>query len=168
MISIVYEIIHIKTNECIYVGSSKSKYRFTDHKKPSSLTRGHGILYKYINENGGWDNYIFNIINTYDSISKIDLLNAEKAQILAKSPICNSKSPITTADERKEQRRIQAIEWRKNNPGQSKIISVKASQQPVAILRVKERCSTQIICECGGKYTLQNKTNHLKTRMHNR
>jgi hypothetical protein len=119
-------------------------------------------LYTYIQNNGGWENFKFNIIIQFDSINKQELLTLEKQYIIEKSPIANTIKPIETREEYLQRKRIQLKKFRKEHPE----YLIKQKQQKSQIEYTKKRCSTKINCECGGTYTLQNKTNHFSRKIH--
>ena len=167
MPSWVYKITD-KDDKCIYVGSTTGKYfclRVGDHRKPSNKNI-QPKLKNYIAENGGWTEFQFNIISTFETIEKEELLNLEKEQITLLNPVCNSISPHTTHEERLEQRRLSSAAWRRSNPEKIKEQVERRKQTEGHKKNVEKRCSTQIECECGGRYTLQNKTNHFSRLIH--
>ena len=166
MPSWIYEIIEKDTNSSIYIGSTTGKYfclRRSAHTKPSQFTNGRQpILYNYIQEKGGWDKFKFEILNEYINIEKHELLTNEKKYIIEKEPYCNKTLPILTKEEYNEKNKIKSKNFRENNPDYHKRYTNSESQ----IKNVAKRCSTKIECECGGKYSLQNKTNHFSSQKH--
>jgi hypothetical protein len=166
MPSWIYEIIENINNKTIYIGSTTGKYfciRKCEHTRPSTLKSGRQPkLYNYIKENGGWNNFKFNIISYFDNIDKKQLLTIEKQQIEQKNPITNSFKPIQTYEEYLERKKSNQRKWRKNNPD----YLIKNKNRQSQIDYTKKRCSTKINCECGGTYTLQNKTNHFSRNIH--
>ncbi len=170
MPSWVYEILHKATKECIYVGSATRKYfcqRKGDHTKPiTSKKRPKLPLYKFVSDSGGWDQFSFNIIHERPDMDKIDLLNLEKQEIELRKPRCNINSPITTKEERLAMKRVDQKNWRTNNPEKTKERGLINREREEYKEQVKVRCSTRIDCPCGGTYTLQNKTLHCKTHIH--
>jgi hypothetical protein len=166
MPSWVYKITD-KDDKCIYVGSTTGKYfclRVAGHRKPSNKRQPK--LTNYIAEKGGWTEFDFKIISIFETIEKQELWKLEKEQIALLNPICNSNNPCLTKEERQEQHRLTAISWRKNNPEKLKEQVERRKQTESHKEFVAKRCSTQIECECGGRYTLQNKTNHFSRLIH--
>ena len=169
MPSWVYEIIHKATKECVYVGSSTNDYfcrRRCDHMKPSTMKARRLPLYVYIENNGGWDCFTFNIIHERPDMNKNDLLLLEKQEIENRKPTCNQIRPIRTVEEQNEDRRISAKNWRANNPDKVKEHITKSHSTETYKQMVVKRCSTHIDCPCGGTYTEQNKTNHFNRDIH--
>lgn len=167
MPSWIYEIIENDNNKIIYIGSTTGKYfclRKGEHTRPSTTESGRQIkLYNYIKDNGGWNKFKFNIIQYFDTIEKIELLKLEKQYIFEKNPIANSIKPIETYEEYLERKKNDQQIWRKKNPE----YLVKQKNRQSQIEYTKRRCSTRVNCECGGTYTLQNKTNHFSRNIHN-
>lgn len=168
MPSWVYEIIQKQTNKSIYVGSTTGKYfclRKGEHTRPSNVTSGRQPkLYGFIYENGGWEQFQFNILREFETIEKKELLTLEKQYINERSPLCNTSKPIQSREEYLERRRIRLQTWRKNHPEYLEKQKTYQSQKDY----IAKRCSTKINCECGGVYTLQNKTNHFSRQIHKR
>lgn len=166
MPSWIYEIIENETNKIIYIGSTTGKYfclRKCEHTRPSTTKSGRQPkLYNYIQENGGWKKFNFNIIQYFDTIDKKELLILEKQFINKKTPLANSIKPIETYEEYLERKRIQLKKFRKDHPE----YLIKQKQQKSQIEYTKRRCSTKVDCDCGGTYTLQNKTNHFSRKIH--
>lgn len=162
----VYTITQTSTNEVVYVGSTKGKYfclRRCGHTKPSATASGkQQKLYGYIEENGGWSAFQFGFLHQHDEITKDELLRLEKQEIDRLSPICNSNRPIRTHEEYLADARRKGKKHRDTHPD---YVAKKHAQPSYAVLQAK-RCATHIECECGGRYTLQNKTNHFSRTIH--
>ena len=167
MPSWVYKIV--KDDEVIYVGSTKRQYfcqRKGDHTKPTTATQGHQpILQNYVKENGGWNNFTFEVIEEYEDILHTELLQREKHFINLLKPKCNVKSPLETKEEHNK-RKYEEHQQRMLNPEYKQRYYDKQKQMQSHIDYTIKRCSTVINCECGGTYTLQNKTNHFKRNIH--
>lgn len=166
MPSWIYEIIQKETNKCIYIGSTTGKYfclRKGGHTKPSNATNGRQPkLYGFIYENGGWEQFQFNILKEFDTMEKDKLLILENKYITEKTPHCNTIKPIETHDEYLERRRVQSRKWRQTHPEYLDEIKHSESNKRYSA----KRCSTKVNCYCGGVYSLQNKSNHFSTQIH--
>lgn len=164
----VYAITSKESNEKIYIGSTIGKYfclRKGGHTRPSNNKRGKQIhLYGYIAENGGWEAFNFEILKEYDNIDKIDLLEIEKKYIQDLNPRCNKISPVVSYEEFLEKSRAKGKLYRQRHPEYNEKNKNRESQKRYT----EKRCSTRVECECGGRYTLQNKTNHFSRDIHNR
>lgn len=166
MPSWVYEIIQKETNKSIYIGSTTGKYfclRKCLHTRPSNITSGRQPkLYGFIQENGSWEKFQFNILREFENIDKKELLTIEKQYISERLPLCNTIKPIETHEEFLERKRIQSQKWRQTHPEYlDKLKNSESSKRYQA-----KRCSTKIECPCGGLYTLQNKSNHFSRQIH--
>lgn len=169
MPSWVYTIVENSTQNAIYVGSTTGRYfcfRRCDHMKPSTTKSRSSPLYEYVKEKGGWEHFNFQIVKTFETIEKQDLLKEEKDTISLLSPQCNLKSPISTKEERDTKKRISHNKWVLNNP--EKIVEYVKRRSTTDKYKAYEqkRCDTKIECECGGRYTAQNKTNHFSREIH--
>ena len=167
MPSWIYAITEKEIGQYVYIGSTTGKYfclRKGGHTRPSTTKSGkQHNLYGYIQEKGGWDRFQFDILFQSEiNIEKTKLRTAEKEYIQKYTPKCNKFKPIETHEEELARKRRDQKEWRKNNPDY--IIKHKARQSQKDY--TKKRCSTKINCECGGVYTLQNKTNHFSRNIH--
>ena len=168
MPSWVYEIIQRETNKSIYIGSTTGKYfclRKGAHTRPSNIANGRQPkLYNFINENGSWEHFHFIILREFENIEKDNLRIVEKEFIKEKSPHCNSVTPILTDEERKESKRLKSKKWRSTHPEYLQQMRLSSSNKKY----IDKRCSTKIECECGGVYTLQNRSNHFSRQIHKR
>ena len=166
MPSWVYAITSKSNNSHIYVGCTTGKYfclRKGEHTRPSTSNSGkQSNLYGYIKDNGGWENFTFEILKEFDKIDRSELLNIEKEFIKNLHPVCNKISPIVTYEEHLENARKKCKLYRERHPEYVKNIRNMESH----IRYEKKRCSTKIECPCGGRYTLQNKTNHFSRDIH--
>lgn len=95
----IYEIV--SKNEEIksrYIGSSTNyKTRVLDHKKRciNSNQPAHNFkVYKFIRENGGWDNWNIKIIEEFMCNNKREQFLREKYWMNEKNCDLNSKKPI--------------------------------------------------------------------------
>jgi len=166
MPSWVYMIISKNNDEKIYIGSTTGKYfclRKGGHTRPSTTKSGRQPqLYGYITDNGGWECFKFEILKEYENIDKKELLTIEKEYIKTFNPKCNRFRPIKTQEEKLEDNKNKSRLHRQRHPDYLQKNKERQSHKDY----VKKRCSTIIECECGGRYTLQNKTNHFSRNIH--
>jgi len=162
----VYAIVQKETDETVYIGSTIGKYfclRKGEHTRPSTTKSGkQQNLYGYISENGGWESFKFDILREFDNIQRTQLLEIEKSYIININPRCNKHTPVVTYEEFLQKARIKGKLYRQRHPEYNEKNKARESQKQY----VKKRCSTKIECECGGRYTLQNKTNHFSREIH--
>ena len=91
-----------KSDVCIYIGStidcicSRKKRHRQDYDRCPNRP-----IYKYMNEKGGFDNFIFKNLYENDNLDKKSLLFKEREFIKDYKPSHNIFSPIQTDEERK-------------------------------------------------------------------
>ena len=112
-------IYHIKSKDGVvhYVGSTsninsrRSKHRYCcSHEKDKNYNLD---IYKYIRDQGGFDQFEIIPISKIENISnKTDLLIAERLEMEKHSGLKNMKGSYLSGEERIEQQR----QWVKNNP----------------------------------------------------
>jgi len=93
----------------IYIGSTCNlKRRKKDHKYDSK--RQHIKVYKFINENGGWDNWSIVVEEETETLSRDERRLLEQTYIELLEPELNTRS--ANGNERKKE---YMKEWNKNN-----------------------------------------------------
>ena len=141
--SFIYKIICLddSVTEC-YVGSTNDiKRRRRQHKSKCNNPNDDAynkLLYKFIRDNNGWDNFTFRKIKTVHYDDKTELLDKERRWIERLNATLNKVVPGRTKKEYRE----------KNKE------TIRAKQN--------ERHD----CPCGGKFTRASKAKHLKTEKH--
>jgi hypothetical protein len=160
MRGIVYGIREVSTNTIIYIGSTRQRLlcmRKGDHTKPSVKSRP---IHEYIKSKGGWNGYVFETIEEGEFESKIDLLKKEQEWINNLTPSQNCKSAFVDYNKYLQRKRDNQKIFRQNHPSYHNRYSEQRKE------RDNKRMQTKIECECGGTYTLQNKSKHFKTKKH--
>jgi group I intron endonuclease len=99
----IYKIICKDENikDC-YIGSTKNFHRRKLEHKNSYNTINQNSncnVYKFIRDNGGWDNFIFDIVETLICENKNDALIRERYWVENLDAKINSKSPYKRYDE---------------------------------------------------------------------
>ena len=145
-IGFIYRIFCLNNDikEC-YIGSCWDiKKRMDNHKSNCANINGPGYnysVYSFIRVNGGWINwnYEYYIVNVID---KTDLGMKEQERMdIEVNPILNGRRAYTDT-----------VEYKQRN--KQYYIDNKAS------------LNEKYICDCGGKYTKQNKARHYKSPKH--
>lgn len=139
---IIYKITHKESNN-EYIGSTKNlNMRMRRHKENLKANdKCHFKLYKFINENGGWDNFDYCILASIDDISLLDM---EKKEVLEQKyidkhcPSLNEKRAYLSKEQKKE------IQKQYNQNYGHNIMT----------------------CECGKSFKFRNKAKHYKTQRH--
>ena len=146
---LIYKIICKDTTITdIYVGSTCDfQKRKRDHKSRTNNKKWY--VYKFIRENGGWDNWEMLEITKHPCESRLELETEERRYMDLLKSTLNIHIPTRT---RKE--------WRQDNREQICINKKEYSYNN------KEKLLQKFNCECGGKYTKTNKSCHSKTKKH--
>jgi hypothetical protein len=133
----------------IYIGSTSCfNKRKNDHKCNTNNANNKKYnykIYKFIRDNGGWNNFDMIQIEAYPCNDKTECLTRERELIELEQFCINSNKPIIT--------KLEIIEYKKNyrEENYNEIIKWK---------------NTLYDCDCKGKYTNVNKSTHLKTQKH--
>jgi predicted GIY-YIG superfamily endonuclease len=115
---VIYKI-YCDTSDAFYVGSTKNfTKRKCDHKTKCNnpTQKSDSKLYRFIRENGGWDNWNMVIVEEYGDITKQQAhIKEEEYRVNLKATL-NSYKPIATKQERKESKslynKIYGVEYR--------------------------------------------------------
>jgi len=141
MIGIVYKLCCDNVNE-FYIGSSFDmklrKYKHKNNCNNSKQKKYNYKVYKYIRDNGGFDNWKFEILVEKEFENKTALHIKEQECIGLLKPTLNIKSAYQTYEEYKLQNQ--------------KIIA--------------KNSAIKINCACGGKTDKHNKSQHEKSKKH--
>ena len=138
-----------------YIGSTFDfKHRLNTHKNNcfnKNNNKQNYKVYKFIIDNGGWDNFYMDIIFTLNIKTKLELLQIERNTIKMFNAKLNTQIPLRTKKE-----------YYKDN-----CIRIKKSMNQYRIDN-KEKLSKQYKCICGGKYSFDTRHQHFKTQKHNK
>lgn len=141
----------------VYVGSTSNFYnRKCNHKhhcnNPNSDKYNFNI-YKYIRENGGWDNWDVIEIEKIKCNSKLEAIQRERYWYERLNAKLNTNKPNRTHKEyyhdNSEKYCKLTQEYYRNHKEQ-----------------INNRRNEKFTCECGGSFTLRNKSTHYKTNAH--
>ena len=174
----------------IYIGSTtdlvKRRYSHNQVCKNPKATSHNSPIYKFIRENGGFDNWEVVKIENYDCDCSEDLCKREREIFDELKPTLNHNRPITSVEEKKEQDVKNSKEWYENNKEYFKEyfkyyfkINKKHMLEKHEEWREnnkeymknyyeknKEKSNQKYDCPCGGRYTHQNKPIHFKSKKH--
>ena len=136
----IYTIYKISIAGEDYIGSTRDlKQRKGKHKNAfynQNNKNHHYKLYQHIGENGGWDCCDITPVEEFECETKREAECREEYWRREYKATLNMRKAYQTEDEKKEQ------------------------------LKIYTRCTDKINCECGGKYTIPNKTTHIKSKRH--
>ena len=152
----------------IYIGSTHDEIqRERDHKdawnNENSETHYNLKMYKFIRDNGGWDNWIFEVIEEFPCEIEIQLRIRERDHYDLLNPALNSQRPYVSEEERKEEARIYHAKYREE---QEDIKERKKEYYQDNIDEILKRKNQKFTCDCGKEYTYSNKARHLDTNIH--
>ena len=131
-----------------------------------NINRPHYNQYKYrfIRENGGIDNWSMIIIKQFPCNSKRELECEETVQMDLLGGELNTYRPFTTEEERKQYTKEYNKEYNENNKDKFKEYKKEFYEKHKE--EINEQRKQKFECECGGKYTIQNKARHFKSKTH--
>lgn len=185
--TIIYKIVKIgdSENANVYVGSTTefTKRKYLHQYNCCNDTRiSHFKVYDFIRQNGGWEEWNMIEIEKYPCNDKREAEAREEYWRCYLKAQLNSKRAFITEDEltdyKKEYRKSNAQyfrerskkhyqanpeyfrEYRKSNPEYFKDYLIKYRIENADIIKKKHQC------ECGGKFTTQNKSTHTKSKKH--
>lgn len=124
-----------------YVGSTQNFTR-RKYQHKSSCESVDFKVYQMIRENGGWSNWSMIKIEETECETKLDARKRERELLEHFGNGMNVQVPGMTTKESSKQYREQNKE------------------------RIRERANKKYECECGGRYTHNNKSIHLKSQKH--
>ena len=191
--SCVYRLIH--NHITYYVGSTTNmRQRKGKHKNNTNSKKSDKYdmeLYKFIRENGGFDDWTMVMIQAYPDCKNSDELRKhERDHYDIFRPPLNSQRPYITEEERVETQRVSAGRWREDNKEQ--IVVNKAEYYQENKERILEKCrldyaennekqlqyyqdnkeiinekkKERCMCECGVTYASRHRIVHQKTQKH--
>lgn len=138
----------LKYNNIVYyVGSTNNLYLRTSlHKSLCKNTKCHTKLYTFMRENGGFDNWDLEIIQTYTDCKSLQELHwHEREYYDIINPELNTLKPCLSQDEKREYATIHHNLYRNKN---------------------LERMSKSHDCLCGGRFTQEQISTHKKSKRH--
>jgi hypothetical protein len=148
--TIIYKIVckDLDIKDC-YVGHTTNfRQRKTRHKSNcnnQNQKRYNLKIYKFIRDNGCWENWQMIEICKYPCNDKREAEAEERRYYEELNCNLNSYRPFTTNEEKREDHNLNQQKFYKKN---------------------KEKINKQNDCECGGKYTYSHKCQHLKSKKH--
>lgn len=161
----IYKIVSKDANIIdMYVGSTCSfTSRKSNHKKSTTNRVGrlyHLKLYKFMRDNGGWNNFDMIQIESYPCATKLDLLSRERYWYDQLKPSLNINIPGRTSKEWHSQPQ-------QMNKSNNKSKKYYLNNKERVLKREKNRRSNKIICICGKNIGTQiYYSKHITTDLH--
>ena len=162
---IIYEIKCNDANvEFNYVGHT-TNFRNRKHKHKSTCNnvneKTYNLkIYKFIRENGGWENWSMSPLEEYECETPIQAKIQEQYWIDIKQSKLNSVRAHTTTEDEKEKKKKYRID---NKEHISEICKQYKFKNKEAI---QERKKQIVVCECGVSITNSHKSRHKKSPKH--
>ena len=141
--TVFYKIVcnNLEIKDC-YIGSTTDfRRRKSSHKCRcinSSNSKNHLLVYKFINDNGGWDAWTMVMIDKISCVDGLECRNIERTYVEELHGTLNMNIPNRSQHE-----------WSQDNKQ-----------------RIYARGSVPIVCACGSKYSWCNKSTHEKCKRH--
>jgi len=157
--SVIYKLYCKDDNiDDFYIGSSKNiKNRKRSHKSRCKTKNKQLKLYNFINNNGGYNNFDYEILEKVNCNNKLDLLKKERHYIELLKPSLNIKIPSM---DRKERRKI----YKQQN--KDKIKEKKKEYYENNKDKINEKRKIKIKCVCGCIICKYSIPYHMKTKKH--
>ena len=171
----------------IYIGSTTNfrRRKFT-HKCACNYNPGKSYncnVYKFIRNNGGWDNWNMVQIESYEAKDKRDLHSRERYWIETLKSTLNKSIPTRTKQEwtqdNKEAIIIQKKKWGQENKVEIGNKRKRYREKNKELLsninklyreknkeEINDKRKTHLICECGLTTTNNHKARHMKSNLH--
>ena len=182
---VIYKIQHKDNNDLLYVGHTtnftKRKYQ---HKCNISTNDKYNIkLYQMIRENGGWDDFNMIVVKEFPCENKQQATTEEDKVMREMKATMNKNRALKTLIDiyedkkkyrtiHKEQIKEHKHQYYENNKSfiieKSKMYYEEHKEQIKDENKIynQPRRIEQYICECRGKYHIQHKAAHLRTKKH--
>ena len=159
----IYKLCCKNTNITdIYIGSTTNFTRRKYNHKTSCNNTGNEHynypVYKFIRENGGFENWDMVLVEMVNCNNKLELLKKERETIELLKPSLNSYNPIKSC--RKEYRRQIYLE-NKDDEAKKQKERYKNNKD-----EINTKAAIKIICECGCMIRKSDISKHKKTKKH--
>ena len=156
----------------VYVGSTcafNKRKNLHKHSCNNETSKVYNLnVYKFIRNNGGWDNFEIIELIKYPCNTKRELELKEREYLELLSATLNKQTPTRSKKEWKELNIKETNEKQKAYYLANKE-QIKETQKAYYLAnkeRMNETQKEKFNCECGGKFTRVHKSQHLKTKMH--
>ena len=166
---LIYKIV-CKDSEIsdIYVGSTVNFTQRKDcHKSNTNNINSEKYnlyVYKFIRDNGNWDNWEMIEITKYTCESKLELEMEERRYMELLKSNLNKCIPTRTKKEWRQNNKEKYKEYKKKYRANNKN---KINEKNNKYYQTnKKKLNQKFNCECGGKYTDTHKSAHFKTKKH--
>ena len=150
----------------IYIGSTNNiKQREHEHRSSCNNVDGREYnqeKYKYIRDNGGWQEWEILEIEKCDS--KEEAISAEDYFYDLLKPTLNTLRPYRSPEEDKQLRKDKCMRWARENRERYRELNNKSREKNKHKYNAKS--SARVTCECGLESTHGHLSRHRKTQRH--
>jgi len=163
----------------IYVGSTTGwKNRKKNHKLSCNNMKSknyNSYVYKYIRDNGGWDNWDMVLIEHYNATDFKDLCKKERYWIDELGAELNMNRPYISVEEiieyktqyrNKNKERILENKKQYYNNNKQKILEQTKEYRNKNREQILEKAKLKITCECGSNIRKADYKRHTKSKKH--
>tara|TARA_R110001592_G_C12882691_1_gene724877 strand:- start:171 stop:710 length:540 start_codon:yes stop_codon:yes gene_type:complete len=160
----IYKLCCLDVNiKDIYIGSSTNfKQRKTQHKSNCNNEKGktyNSYIYKFIRDNGGWDNWTMIELYKYPCNDKRELECEENRMMNELQSQLNSKKPYITEEEIREYNK----NYREEHKEELKILKHNHYENNKEEIKIKNK--EKIVCDnCGALSNRTNLSRHKKSK----
>ena len=120
------------------------------------------LVYQFIRENGGWDNWEVLHVEDYPCSNKNELEKREREVLEELAATLNRVIPTRTKKEYKQTDTYKAQDKRYREQNREEILQKKKDYY----YKVKGKISEKKLCPCGTYYQVQHKARHYKSKKH--
>jgi hypothetical protein len=163
--TMMYKIVSNDLNitDC-YVGSTTEfTKRKSNHKSDCTNANGKRYnfkVYKFIRDNGDWQNWSVILIEMYPCTNHLESLQRERFWCEHLNASLNSLVPSRSHKEYTFDHKEQIKQYTFDNKERKKQYDVTNQEH------IRTQQKTVLICQCGCSYTRQNKTHHEQSNKH--
>jgi hypothetical protein len=167
--TIIYKIVCNDLNiKEVYVGSTVNFTRRKCQHKSScndiSSKEYNQPKYKYIRDNGGWENWSMYEVEKYPCNDKNEAHTRERFWIESFNTTLNTSIPTRTKNEWYEDNKEKILEYRKDNIDQIK--ELKKEWYKINKNAILEKHKIKFNCDCGSLCGILDKQQHFRTKKH--
>jgi hypothetical protein len=158
---LIYKLQHNTINDLVYIGSTINFTRRKHcHKSSCNNENDNTLKYTTMRANGGWDSFRMVVVKLYPCNSKRELdVEEERYRVELQASLNSNRCHITDEEIVKYQKKYQKNHYEANRE------AILENQKKYNEAN-KDKLNEKFKCDCGGKFTLQNKAIHEKTKKH--
>jgi hypothetical protein len=153
-----------------YIGSTCNfNHRKIQHKyncNNEKSARYNLKLYRVIREYGGWSNWSFDVVETFDYIERPELIVIEREWVDWWQPSLNKQKPGRNKAGWDQDNKDHIAEYRKDNKEKFAVRSSEYRQKNKEKIAEKKKKMEKITCECGAVMCKYSLPKHKKTAKH--